>query len=168
MKTTGIFCRPSCPSKAPLRRNVEFFDGIDAAYARGWRPCKRCRPDLPAYDPDAELLSRAQAVCDRFFDDDEAMASALKALNISRNHLIRLFRRYLKLTPVAYLRRLRIQKALQLLANPNPNILEIALSCGFGSLSHFYACFKKEVGLTPAEYRGTQNRSVPSPSHSSQ
>jgi AraC family transcriptional regulator, regulatory protein of adaptative response / methylphosphotriester-DNA alkyltransferase methyltransferase len=51
VKTTGIFCKPSCSSKTPLRKNCEFFDEIDKAYTSGLRPCKRCRPDLSDYKP---------------------------------------------------------------------------------------------------------------------
>ena len=62
VKTTGIFCRPSCKSKTPLRENVEFFDEAAVASARGMRPCKRCRPDLLDYAPTRELLSKIKAI----------------------------------------------------------------------------------------------------------
>lgn len=153
VKTTGIFCRPSCKSKAPLRKNAVFFDGIEEAYDYGLRPCKRCRPDLLHYKPMMELFEKAKNIYDTCFDDSNKMSSEIQKLNISQNHLIRLFRQQLHMTPVEYINKLRVGKAVQLLSNADTNILNIALSCGFGSLSTFYACFKKQVGLTPKEYR---------------
>lgn len=61
------------------------------------------------------------------------------------------------MTPVEYINKLRIEKAVEYLANADMNILNIALLCGFGSLSNFYACFKKQMGLTPNEYRKAKN-----------
>ncbi|SDM14084.1 Metal binding domain of Ada [Dendrosporobacter quercicolus] len=58
--TTGIFCRPSCRSRLPLRNNVQFFDSIEQAYAWGLRPCKRCRPDLPEYRPNRDLMEESK------------------------------------------------------------------------------------------------------------
>ncbi len=153
VKTTGVFCRPSCKSKPPLRKNVLFFDGIENAYALGLRPCKRCRPDRPEFKPQEELVEQVKNLYDACFDDPGKLASTIKQLPLSKNHLIRLFHQQFKLTPVQYLRKLQIHKALELLANPELKISEIAFSCGFESLSNFNTCFKKHLGVTPSEYR---------------
>ncbi|HBF36041.1 MAG TPA: AraC family transcriptional regulator [Firmicutes bacterium] len=153
VKTTGVFCRPSCKSKTPLRKNVEFFDTIESAFAFGLRPCKRCRPDRLSYHPKSELIEQAKNIYDTYFDDGVKLSLGIKQLNISQNHLIRIFHQQLNLTPGQYLQKLRIEKALELLANPDSKILNIAFICGFGSLSNFNVCFKKKVGLTPTEYR---------------
>lgn len=157
VKTTKIFCRPSCPSKQPLRRNVAFFDAVEEACAHGFRPCKRCRPDLPDYQPMAGLLEQIKGIFDTYFDDSEQLEQKIQELNISQNHLIRSFYARYGVTPVGYINRLRVEKAVSLLQNSQSNILKIALACGFGSLSMFYECFKRQVGLTPGEYR---NRNV--------
>jgi AraC family transcriptional regulator, regulatory protein of adaptative response / methylphosphotriester-DNA alkyltransferase methyltransferase len=155
VKTTGIFCKPSCRSKTPLRGNCEFFSEIDKAYHRGLRPCKRCRPDLLDYNPANELLEKVKSVYDICFDDSANLVLEIKKLNISQNHLIRIFYAKFGKTPIEYINKMRIDKAKQLLLKNNDNILNIALLCGFGSISTFYECFKKQVGLTPNIYRKT-------------
>lgn len=153
VKTTGIFCRPSCKSKLPLQENVLFFDRAEDAMGYGFRPCKRCRPDLIAYMPMAELIEKAKLVMDTYFADREALARQMKQLGISQNYLIRLFCQQFGVTPVQYINMLRITKSTELLYNTNIDILHVSLACGFGSLSVFYEKFKKQVGVTPKQYR---------------
>jgi len=156
--TTGIFCRPSCRSRLPLRNNVQFFDSIEQAYAWGLRPCKRCRPDLPEYRPNRDLMEKAKTIFDTCFANRRRLAGELKQLGISQNHLINLFRRQYHQTPVEYLNKLRVNKAAGLLAGSRDNIVQIALACGFGSLSTFYYFFKRQIGMTPHEYRKTKRK----------
>ncbi|MDF2634239.1 MAG: transcriptional regulator with only domain, AraC family [Pelosinus sp.] len=153
VKTTGIFCRPSCKSKEPGRNNVEFFDEVKEAYAYGLRPCKRCRPDLIEFKPIRDLTEKAKYIFDSCFADRYKLKAEIRELGVSQNHLIHLFRQQFDLTPVEYINKLRVEKARQMLLTTDTNILNIALSCGFGSLSTFYEFFKKQVGLTPKEYR---------------
>jgi AraC family transcriptional regulator of adaptative response / methylphosphotriester-DNA alkyltransferase methyltransferase len=155
VKTTGVFCRPSCKSKEPLRNNVEFFDEIEQAYAYGLRPCKRCRPDLVEFRPMLDLIEKTKHIFDTCFDDRDKLAAEIKELNISQNYFIHLFRQQFNMTPLEYINKLRVEKAMQLLSDTDINILNVALLCGFGSLSTFYEFFKKQVGLTPKEYRKT-------------
>ncbi len=157
VKTTGIFCRPSCKSKVPLRKNVEFFNNLEEAYAYGLRPCKRCRPDLFEYKPMLEVIKKAKNTYDTYYDDSYRLSLEVKQLNISQNHLIRLFHNEYGMTPTEYINKLRVDKAIELITDMDMNILNIATSCGFGSLSNFYACFKKQVGLTPNTLRRRQN-----------
>lgn len=156
VKTTGIFCRPSCKSKEPLRNNVEFFDEIEQAHAYGLRPCKRCRPDLIVFRPILELIETAKHIFDTCFDDSDKLSDKMKELGASQNYLSRLFRQQFNMTPTEYINKLRVEKAMQMLCNTNVKIVDIALLCGFGSLSNFYEFFKKHVGITPREYRKTK------------
>jgi len=153
VKTTGIFCRPSCKSKSPLQANTLFFDSVETACAHGFRPCKRCRPDLCAYQPALELLEQAKALYHEHFDDKEKLASQLRALPVSQAHLIRLFRTHYGVTPNEYLNRLRVSKAAEALLHSDASLLDIAYTTGFGSLSGFYFWFKKLSGAPPLEYR---------------
>ncbi|MDF2500254.1 MAG: transcriptional regulator with only domain, AraC family [Anaerosporomusa subterranea] len=157
VKTTGIFCRPSCKSKQPLKANVVFFDTIAQAYAHRLRPCKRCRPDLLEFRPMLDLLEKAKHIFDTYFNDRHKLATEIKELGVSQNHFIQLFRKQFTMTPVEYVNKLRVEKAMQLLGNTDTTILNIAMLSGFGSLSTFYDFFKKHVRLTPKEYRKTQN-----------
>lgn len=156
VKTTGVFCRPSCKSKEPLKANVVFFDTIAQAYAHQLRPCKRCRPDLLEFRPMLDLLEKAKHIFDTYFSDRQKLAIEIKKLSVSQNYFIQLFRKQFAMTPVEYVNKLRVEKAMQLLINTDITILNIALLSGFCSLSTFYYFFKKQVGLTPKEYRKTQ------------
>lgn len=69
VKTTKIFCKPSCKSKVPLRSNVDFFDNKQQAIDAGYRPCKRCRPDLLNFNPSKELTKNAKDIIDKYFTD---------------------------------------------------------------------------------------------------
>lgn len=153
VKTTGIFCRPSCKSKVPLKDNILFFDNIQQAYEYGLRPCKRCRPDLIEFNPGLEAAQNVKRILDTYYDDRLVLAAKIKALGISRNHLIALFRTHYHMTPVDYSNQLRTAKAAEILRETDAAILQIALQCGFGSVSTFYQFFKKHLGFTPQEYR---------------
>jgi len=153
VKTTGVFCRPSCKSTEPLRDNVEFFDGIVHAYEYGLRPCKRCRPDLNEYKPMKELAEKAKKFFDACFDDPKKLSLEMKNLGISQNRLIHLFSHQFNSTPLQYVNRLRVNKAVTLLKDSDETILNIAMLCGYGSLSCFYDVFKKQTGSAPGEYK---------------
>jgi len=153
VKTTGIFCRPSCKSKIPRQENVLFFDTSKDALKYGFRPCKRCRPDLSEYTPMAENVEKAKLAMDTYFADREALTLEMKQLGINQIYLLNSFRQQVGLSPVQYTNKLRIEKSKEMLQGSNENILNIALASGFGSLSTFYAIFKKQVGVTPKEFR---------------
>ena len=157
VKTTGIFCRPSCKSKIPRQENTLFFDTSQDAMKYGFRPCKRCRPDLIEYMPMVETVEKAKFAMDTYFADREALTMEIKQLGMNQNYLIKSFRQRVGLSPVQYTNKLRIEKSKQMLHGSNENILHIALASGFGSLSTFYESFKKQVGVTPKEYRSNRH-----------
>jgi AraC family transcriptional regulator of adaptative response / methylphosphotriester-DNA alkyltransferase methyltransferase len=119
VKTTGIFCRPSCKSKTPLRENVEFFENVEAAYAYGLRPCKRCRPDLQIYKPAADIMEKSKKIYDNYFNNNTELHLHIDKLNISRSHLNRVYQKFYGITPKEYISRLRMEKAVLLLADKN-------------------------------------------------
>lgn len=153
VRTTGVFCRPSCKSREPKRENVEFFDSAKDAVSSGFRPCKRCRPDLITYDPDDEIACRAASIMEIYCCDREKLEQELSGLGLSRNHLAEVFRRKLGVTPAKYVSSLKAVKATELLSETGISIIDIALLCGFKSLSAFYDLFRKEKGMTPQAYR---------------
>lgn len=153
VKTTGIFCRPSCRAKTPARENVVFLGDAKAAIDAGFRPCKKCRPDKTVFEPDLELVKKAKDILDSNYDSITDLAHIAIQLGVSTNHLARLFKKQLGFTPVQYITALRVGKAAELLGQADASILEIAYMTGFRSLSNFYKCFKEQTGHTPKEYR---------------
>lgn len=153
VRTTGIFCRPSCKSREPKRENVEFFDSAQDAVSSGFRPCKRCRPDLIRYDPDDDIVSRASGILEIYCCDREKLEKELTRLGVSRNRMVEVFRRKFGVTPAKYISSLKVAKASELLSETDISIIDIALQCGFKSLSAFYDLFRKEKGMPPQAYR---------------
>ena len=153
VKTTGIFCRPSCRAKTPVREHVVFFDNSKTAIDAGFRPCKKCRPDKAVFEPDFELVKKAKDIFDSNYDAAIGLRDTAKQLGVSTNHLARLFKKQLGLTPTQYIAGLRIEKAAELLRQADASILEISYMAGFKSLSNFYKCFKAQTGITPKEQR---------------
>ncbi len=153
VKTTRIFCRPSCKSKTPKRDNVTFFDNVNTAIETGFRPCKRCCPDKVVYDQDLELVAKAKDIFDADYNQTVVLNDISKQLGVSINHLVRVFKLYHGLTPLQYLTKLKINKAAELLTQTDITILEIAYISGFNSLSSFYKCFKDQTGYSPNQHR---------------
>ena len=153
VKTTGIFCRPSCKSKTPVRGNVIFFNSAASGIEAGFRPCKRCCPDKTVFEPDLELMKKAKAILEADYNKQVDLRQISKQLGVSTNHLIKVFKRHNSLTPTQYIVKIRIDKASELLNQTDISILEIAYMTGFKSLSNFYKCFKQQIGYTPYEYR---------------
>lgn len=151
--TTGIFCRPSCNSKTPLKENVIFFENIESALKYGLRPCKRCRPDLIEYNPIFNIIEKAKYIYFNNYNDSKEIEKEIAKLPISTNHLIRIFKQEVGATPKEYLSRIRIEKATELLKTTELTVINIAFMCGFHSLSAFYQCFKKEKRLSPVKYK---------------
>lgn len=158
VKTTGIFCRPSCKSKSPKRENVAFFDRAQQAQAYGLRPCKRCRPDLLEFQPQKEIAEKIKSTYQQFFTDQICLKVELEKLGLSRNRSAQLFQQQYGKAPTEYLNQLRISRAKELLLDTKGNILHIALQSGFDSLSTFYTQFRKVSGVSPNEYRESAAR----------
>lgn len=153
VKTTQIFCKPSCKSKLPLRKNVIFFLNQEDALKKGFRPCKRCRPDLLIYDPNNELIIKTK----KFIEENHCytinIETLAKDLGISKSHLSKIFKEREKISIVNYITKTRINKSLELLKDRKLKIIEIAYTVGFHSLSNYYRCFKRQIHLTPNEFR---------------
>ncbi len=147
VKTTGVFCRPSCRSRQPLRKNVEFFDSAAAALRSGYRGCKRCKPEAPAHDPHAEALVRACRLLER---EEAPSTSAIAAsVGLSVFHFHRLFKRRLGLTPGAYRRGVLAERARASLAK-GARVSDAIYEAGYSSSSRFYEGVGQQLGMTPA------------------
>jgi len=147
--TTGIYCRPSCPSRTPLRKNVRFFPTAEAAEADGFRACKRCRPREPMR-PDARLV---RDICRRleYADEPLTLAQLSAEFGVSRFHLQRTFKRVTGLSPKVYAashRAARLRRALR----DGQRATQAAFAAGFASTSRAYAAADDLLGMTPGRY----------------
>ncbi len=151
VKSTGIFCRPSCASKPPKPKNVVFFNSKEDAERAGFRPCKRCRPDLIAYDPMAKLAEDAKAIIDYHFTERLERIKKLNALGVTRRHLTELFEKRFDISPEQYIAQLRFQRAKELL-DAGCRSTDVAFAVGMETSSSFATFFKKQAGISPTEY----------------
>ena len=153
VKTTGIFCRPSCRSKTPKRDNVCFFASAAKARAAGFRPCKRCRSDLLEYRPMQDIAAAVKEKIERAVSAQEDLAAALHNVGLTPRRLTDVFRGQYGVTPREYADSLRLQTAERLLSRTDEKIIDIAYAAGFSSLSTFNRFFKAQTGQTPSAYR---------------
>jgi AraC family transcriptional regulator of adaptative response/methylated-DNA-[protein]-cysteine methyltransferase len=150
VRTTGIFCLPSCPARRPLRRNVEFFSTAGEALRAGYRPCKRCRPlEAPGAHPAwaAELIARLEAAPDERIRDRD-----LRERGVDPARARRYFRKRYAMTFHAFARAFRLRGAFQRLRRGAP-LDEVAMSHGFESHSGFREAFGRVVGEAPGRSR---------------
>ncbi|MDB5084568.1 MAG: helix-turn-helix protein [Bacilli bacterium] len=155
IRSTGIFCRPSCRSRIPKPENVQVYSSIEEARWAGFRPCKRCRPDSPSLEgPDAEIARAVTDLIENRYPGNLTLGEMAAAINISPYHLQRVFKRTTGTTPAKQLLHTRMEAAKRFLVQNEQAIAEIAVEVGFRSVSHFSVVFQKTVGCTPNEYRG--------------
>jgi AraC family transcriptional regulator of adaptative response/methylated-DNA-[protein]-cysteine methyltransferase len=152
VKTTGVYCRPSCPSRAARPENLRFFDSTADAQRAGFRPCLRCRPDQPA--PSEQRTALVTELC-RFIEGQEqppSLEELAEHAGLSRFHLHRLFKAETGITPKSYLSAVRARRAERGLKSSG-SITEAYYDAGFGSSGRFYAQAKDRLGMTPSQFR---------------
>lgn len=156
VKTTGIYCRPSCRSKAPNKENICFFDTAAAAREAGFRPCKRCRSDLLDYQPTRQIAEEVKRKIDEAFASRAKIYARLRDVGLTLRRLSDIFKEEYGVTPKEYADSLRLREAMRLLSESDEKIIDIAYSIGFSTLSAFNRFFKNQTGLTPTQYRRQQ------------
>ncbi|WP_101783789.1 DNA-3-methyladenine glycosylase 2 family protein [Nonomuraea indica] len=170
--TTRIYCRPICPARTPASRNVRFYRHAASAEAAGFRPCKRCRPELspgdPGWDLRGDLIGRALRLIDDGAADDHGVSGLAARLHITERHLHRLFVAELGVGPLAVARTKRLLLAKQLLTETALPVTDVAFAAGFGSVRQFNAAMRETYGFTPSELRATAGGPArrPAASHS--
>jgi AraC family transcriptional regulator of adaptative response / methylphosphotriester-DNA alkyltransferase methyltransferase len=153
VKTTQIFCRPSCKSKTPIRKNVVYFKTPTEAIGQGFRACKRCRPDLMEYDIADSIISSAKAIIENEHQNEINLEKLSSNVGVSPFHLQRLFTKKVGYSPRDYLQKIRVGKAKELLIDSSLNNTDVCYVVGFQSLSSFYAVFRKHIGVSPKQFR---------------
>ncbi|MGH7510275.1 MAG: bifunctional DNA-binding transcriptional regulator/O6-methylguanine-DNA methyltransferase Ada [Gemmatimonadales bacterium] len=151
VSTTGIYCRPTCPSRRPARDHVSFFDTADAAESAGYRPCLRCEP-RSSYPTAIRLVDLAR----KYIDEHPTEAVTLERLGqlagMSPFHLQRTFKRVVGVTPKAYASALRLQRMKSRLRH-GASVSRATYDAGYGSGSRAYEQAQKRLGMTPGRYR---------------
>lgn len=157
VRSTGIYCRPICPARTPLRRNVSFFRVAAAAEAAGFRPCRRCRPEASPDSPDwnvkSELARRAAGLINDGFLDEGTTAELAAALHISERQLRRVFNEETGASPSAFARHRRLQRARLLIDKTSMPLSEVAWSAGFKSIRQFNNQVLEVFGAAPTDLR---------------
>lgn len=152
VKTTGIFCKPSCKSRVPKRENVLVFQTAELAQAARFRPCKRCKP-IGERLPDNEWVDQIINFIDQNYTEKLTLNRLAEISHGSPYHLHRTFKKINGITPVEYIQQVRITKASKLLIDTKKEVSEIASDIGIANTSYFITLFKKIKGQTPTEYR---------------
>ncbi|MBI4724277.1 MAG: bifunctional DNA-binding transcriptional regulator/O6-methylguanine-DNA methyltransferase Ada [Rhodomicrobium sp.] len=149
--TTGIYCRPTCPSRRPLPENVRFFASKEEAERAGFRPCKRCKPDGASIEEKLTgAVAKASALIEAADGTPDFNAIA-EAAGLSRHHLHRAFKRIAGITPGAYFKSLRERRAIAGLRK-GAAVTEAIYDAGYGSSSRFYETLAPKLGLKPGAY----------------
>ncbi|MCU0774050.1 MAG: helix-turn-helix domain-containing protein [Ideonella sp.] len=157
--TTGIYCRPVCRVRAPLRRHCRFFSSAARAEQAGYRPCLRCRPELAPglarIDSPGTLATHALRLLDEAVTEgrDPAMTGIAGTLGVSDRHLRRIVAAAAGVSPIDYLTTRRLLLAKQLLTDTALPVTEVALASGFSSLRRFNAAFLARYRLNPSALR---------------
>ncbi len=164
VKTTGIYCRPSCPAMTPKRHNVEFFVTAAAAQQHGYRACKRCRPDAspgsPEWNVRADVVGRAMRLIADGLVDREGVGGLANRLSYSERQINRLLTAELGAGPLALARAQRAQTARTLIETTSMPITQIAFAAGFTSVRQFNDTIREVYASSPTELRGSRQPTV--------
>jgi AraC family transcriptional regulator of adaptative response / DNA-3-methyladenine glycosylase II len=163
VKTTGIYCRPSCPTPIrPKRENVSFYPTAAAAQLAGFRACKRCRPDAspgsPEWNVRGDIVGRAMRLIADGTVDRDGVAGLARRLSVSERHLHRLLLTELGAGPLAIARAQRAQSARVLIETTDLPFTDVAFAAGFESIRQFNDTIREVFALTPSELRRAGRR----------
>lgn len=154
--STGIYCRPSCPARAPKRENVRFYATCEAAEAAGLRACLRCTPDQQSRE-EAAVLAALKLL--REAEEPVSLERLGQATDYSPTHLQRIFSRAVGLSPAAYQRALRRERAGDVLGR-GERVTDAVYKAGYGAPSRFYED-RKDIGMSASDWRdGGKGRTI--------
>jgi AraC family transcriptional regulator, regulatory protein of adaptative response / DNA-3-methyladenine glycosylase II len=163
VRTTGIYCRPSCPARTPALKNVNFHPSAAAAQAAGYRACKRCLPDAtpgsPDWDTAADAAGRAMRLIADGVVDREGVPGLAARVGYTPRHLTRLLTAELGAGPLALARAKRAQTARVLIETTQLTHADIAFASGFSSVRQFNDTIREVYAATPTELRGRRHAS---------
>ena len=150
--TTGVYCRPTCSSRRPNRENVRFFDTFQDAEQAGFRPCKRCSPQmLNAKDTHAEAIAQVCKLIDEA-EEPPTLTELASTVGLSPSYLHRLFKQRVGVTPKQYAMEKRLGHVRAKLQT-DATVTDAIYEAGFASSSRFYDDVTEKLGMRPSEYR---------------
>jgi AraC family transcriptional regulator of adaptative response/methylated-DNA-[protein]-cysteine methyltransferase len=149
VKTTGIYCKPSCPARRPKREHVEFFATAEEARRAGYRSCLRCKPDEVGRD--REAVAQAVKLIEQA-EEAPSLAELAEAVGYAPHHFQRLFKRDLGVSPAEYARGLRNRRTEEAL-KANGRVTDAVYDAGYSGPSSFYSDAKERLGMTPSAWR---------------
>ena len=149
VKTTGIYCKPSCPARRPKRENVEFFATSEEASAAGYRSCMRCKPDEVGRD--REAVAKAVKLIERA-EEAPSLAQIAATVGYAPHHFQRIFKRDLGVSPAEYTRALRNRRT-EAALKANGRVTDAVYDAGYSGPSSFYSDAKERLGMTPSAWR---------------
>jgi len=162
VRTTGIYCRPSCPARTPALANVSFHRSAAAAQAAGYRACKRCLPDATPGSPDWDVAATAAGRAMRLIADGvvdrEGVEGLSRRMGYTPRHLNRLLLAELGAGPLALARARRAQTARVLVETTLLGLADVAFAAGFASVRQFNDTIREVYDATPSELRGRRTR----------
>ncbi len=150
VKTTGIYCRPTCPSRRPHLHNVAFYPTWREAEGAGFRACRRCRPNEPGAPHSAVVAAACRSIAEA--DAPPSLDALAAAANMSRFHFHRVFKKATGLTPKAYAAAHRARRMREALAGAD-SVTQAIYEAGFNSAGRFYERSSEVLGMTPRAFR---------------
>jgi AraC family transcriptional regulator, regulatory protein of adaptative response / methylated-DNA-[protein]-cysteine methyltransferase len=158
--TTGVYCRPSCPSRIANPKNVQLHDTLESAKATGFRPCKRCNPNGPSIEiENAALVAKACRIIEES-EEEPSLEKLARAVGRSAGYFHRVFKTTAGLTPKEYAAAHRAKRLRQGLASSD-TVTEAIYDAGFNSSGRFYEKSTDMLGMTPSQYRaGGENEQI--------
>ena len=151
VKSTKVYCKPSCPSRRPTRKNVTFFPSTSAAQAAGYRACLRCEPDsvAPKQDPQAGAIAAVTEYLQEHKGEKTRLKDLAKATGVGKFTILRGFKRVLGVSPGEYGRAQRIAAFKERVREPKVRVTDAIYDAGFGSSSRLYEGSDAALGMTP-------------------
>ncbi len=157
VKTTGIYCRPTCPARPPAEKNVLYFENTAQAAEGGFRPCLRCRPESaphsPAWRGTSTTVHRALDLIQAGALNSESLQSLANRLGVGERYLRKLFKQEVGVSPLAVAHNQRLLFAKKLLMETDLPMTDVAFSSGFGSVRRFNSALRDSFGFTPGDLR---------------
>jgi methylphosphotriester-DNA--protein-cysteine methyltransferase len=160
VRSTGVYCRPSCPSRRPRRDRVVFFGAPEAAERQGFRACRRCDPRGVPGTAASRLIRQACQLMEQPSEDPIRVASVARQMGVSPFRLERVFRRMVGISPMAYAQSIRLHR-FKIRLREGSDVTSALYEAGYGSSSRVYEKSNGHLGMTPATYgRGGQGMEI--------